>query len=160
MKHFEEKRKIVEPVEHILGVCFDTCKDQTTGTYRQVPVNDKFMYLPITGSLSSMFRNSELCSIFQKAKAHQEGYYRDINDCSYFRNHSLFSQQEHALQIQLYYDDFETPNPLGSKKGVHQLGCIYFILRDLPPKLNSVLMNIHLVALFHSEDRSIGLIVF
>lgn len=27
-----------------------------------------------------------------------------------------------------------------------------FILRNLPPKLNSVLMNIHLVALFHSED--------
>lgn len=33
-----------------------------------------------------------------------------------------------------------------------KLGCIYFILRDLPPKLISVLMNIHLVALFHSED--------
>ena len=57
-----------------------------------------------------------------------------------------------ALLIQLYYDDFETANPLGSKKGVHKLGCIYFILRNLPPKLNSVLMNIHLVALFHSED--------
>lgn len=89
---------------------------------------------------------------FQKAKLHQEGFYRDINDGLYFRKHSLFSQQEHALQIQLYYDDFETANPLGSKKGVHNLGCIYFILRNLPPNLNSVLMNIHFVALFHSED--------
>ncbi len=91
-----------------------------------------------------------LCNSFQKAK--QVGFYRDVNDGFYFRNHSLFSQQEHALQIQLYYDDSETANPLGSKKGVHKLGCIYFILRNLPPKVNSVLMNIHLVALFHSED--------
>lgn len=56
------------------------------------------------------------------------------------------------MQIQLYYDDFETANPLGSKKGVHKLGCVYFILINFPPKLNSVLMNIHLVSVFHSED--------
>ncbi|XP_028310661.1 uncharacterized protein LOC114468147 [Gouania willdenowi] len=152
MRYFEKKWKIVEPVEHILGVRFDLRRDKTTGAYRQVPVNDKFMYVPIMGSLSSMFQNSELCSSFMKAKIHQEGLYRDANDGSYFRNHTFFSRQEYALQIQLYYDDFETANPLGSKKGVHKLGCIYFILRNLPPKLNSVLMNIHLVALFHSED--------
>lgn len=35
---------------------------------------------------------------------------------------------------------------------MHKLGCVYFVLRNLSPKLNSVLMNIHLVALFHSED--------
>lgn len=102
------------------------------------------------GSLSSMFRNREVCESFQKAKL-KEGFYTDVNDGSYFRNHTLFSQQQHALQIQLYYDDFETANPLVSKKGVHKLGCIYFILRNLPPKLNSVLMNIHLVSLFHLE---------
>lgn len=67
-KHFEEKWKIVEPVEHILGVRFDMRRDKTTGTYMQVSVNDKFMYVPIIGSLSSMFRNSELCNSFQKAK--------------------------------------------------------------------------------------------
>lgn len=38
-KHFEEKWKIVEPVEHILGVRFDMRRDKTTGTYMQVPVH-------------------------------------------------------------------------------------------------------------------------
>lgn len=33
---------------------------------------------------------------------------------------TLFGHKEHALQIQLYYD-FETANPLGSKKGIHKL---------------------------------------
>lgn len=153
MKHFEEKWKIVEPVEHILVVRFDVRRDRTTGTYRQLPVNDKFMYVPIMGSLASMFRNREICNSFQKAKPHEEGFYRHANDGSYFRNHNLFSQHQRALQIQLYYNNFETANPFGSKKGVHKLGCIYFILRNLPPKLNSVLMNIHLVALFHLADK-------
>lgn len=56
-KHFEQKWKIVETVEYILCVQFDMRKDKTTGAYTQVSVNDKFMYVPIIGSLSSMFRN-------------------------------------------------------------------------------------------------------
>lgn len=75
-----------------------------------------------------------------------------ICDGSYFKSNDFFSQQKCALQIQLYYDDFETVNPLGSEKGIHKLGCIYFTLRNLPPKCNSVLMNIHVVAFFHSQD--------
>lgn len=150
--YFKRKWKIVEPVEHVLGVRFDVRRDRTTGVYSEIPVNDKFTYVPILGTLESMFTNQELCKCFQQVKVHEDGIFKDINDGSYFRNHALFSQQEHALQIQLYYDDFETANPLGSKKGIHKLGGVYFTLRNLPPKVNSVLMNIHLVALFHSED--------
>ncbi|KAK0151868.1 hypothetical protein N1851_006762 [Merluccius polli] len=139
-RHFKRKWKIVEPIEHVLGVRYDACRDKTTGVYSQVPVNDKFMYVPILGTLESMFTNKELSACFQQVKAHEDGIFKDI------------TMQRYALQIQLYYDDFETANPLGSKKGIHKLGCAYFILRNLPTKLNSVLMNIHLVALFHSED--------
>lgn len=68
----------------------------------------------------------------------------------------MFSQKKkHGLQIQLYFDEFETANSLGSKTGIHKLCCIYFILRNLTPKYNSVLMNIHVVSLFHSEDLKI-----
>ena len=51
-----------------------------------------------------------------------------------------------------FFDEFETANPLGSKKGIHKLGGIYFTLRNFPPKLNSCLINIHLYALFHAQD--------
>lgn len=47
MRHFEEKWIIAEPVEHVLGVRFDVRRDRTTGTYRQVPVNDKFMWVSL-----------------------------------------------------------------------------------------------------------------
>ena len=85
-----------------------------------------------------MFKNSDLCESFLQDKQHEEGIYKDICDGSYLKSNNLFSQQKHALQIQLYYNDFETANPLDSKTGIHKLGCIYFILRNLPPKCNSV----------------------
>lgn len=151
-KFFDQKWEIVEPVEYVLGVRNDLQRDRTTGVYSQVPVTDKFVYVPILGTLKSMFKNSELCDSFLQPKQHENGIYRDICDGTLFKNNALFSQKEHALQIQLYYDDFETANPLGSKKGIHKLGCIYFVLRNLPPRYNSVLMNIHVVALFHSQD--------
>ncbi|XP_048042264.1 uncharacterized protein LOC125265811 isoform X1 [Megalobrama amblycephala] len=78
--------------------------------------------------------------------------YNDFCDGSYYKNHPLFSKQPNALQIQLYYDDFESANPLGSKQGIHKIGAIYFILRNFPPKMNSNLMNIHLLSLFHAQD--------
>ena len=52
------------------------------------------------------------------------------------------------MQIQLFYEDFETENPLGSKKGIHKLGAIYF---KFSPNL-SALINMNLCALFHAQD--------
>ncbi|XP_053475799.1 uncharacterized protein LOC128605004 [Ictalurus furcatus] len=112
------------------------------------------MYVPILGTLKSIFKNSPVRESFLQDKQSGIGVNKDINDGSYFQNHALFSQQKHALQILLYYNDFETANPLGSKRGIHKLGCIYFTLKkkNLPPKCNSVLINVHLAALFYMED--------
>lgn len=52
----------------------------------------------------------------------------------------------------MFYDDFEVANPLGSKRGIHKLGAVYFTLRNFSPKWNSFLANIHLCALFHAQD--------
>lgn len=151
-KHFNERWEIVQPEEHVLGVRMDVRRDRTTGIYSQFPVTDKYMYVPILGTLKSIFKNGEIRKSFLEEKLSEKGIYKDINDGSYFQNHSLFSQERYALQILLYYDDFETANPLGSKKGVHKLGGVYFTLKNLPPKCNSVLMNIHLATLFYTSD--------
>ena len=46
---------------------------------------------------------------------------KDYRDGCSFQNHPLFSVQQSALQIFLYYDDLEVCNPLGSKAKVHKL---------------------------------------
>ncbi|XP_030252888.1 uncharacterized protein LOC115569102 isoform X1 [Sparus aurata] len=150
-KHFSEKWGLVELVEVALGVRYDTRRNRTTGTYDQVPVTDKFVYIPLLETLKFMFNNREILNhILQPCE--KTGFYKDFCDGSYFKGHSLFSKKTKSLQIQIFYDDFEVANPLGSKHGIHKIGSIYFILRNLSPKINSALMNIHLLALFHTED--------
>jgi hypothetical protein len=50
----------------------------------------------------------------------EEGVLGDYCDGTDFANHPLFSRDQHALQIILYYDECEMANPLGSS--LHKLG--------------------------------------
>ena len=149
-RHFTEKWGIVEPVEFALGVRYDRRRNRTTGTYDQVPVTDTFVYIPLLETLKFIFTNQEICDHFVQP-CEETGVYRDFCDGSHYKDHPLFSKTN-ALQIQIFYDDFEVANPLGSKHGIHKIGSIYFVLRNLSPKINSSLMNIHLLALFHTAD--------
>ena len=114
-------------------------------------MKDTFVHIPILDTIKFICRKNYICELLAKPCVSKDRY-EDFCDESYFKSHPLFSKTQTSLLIQLYYDDFETANPLGSKRGVHKVGALYFVLRNLPPKLNSVLMNIHLVALFHTED--------
>lgn len=151
-QYFDEKWDLVQPKEYVLGVRLDTRKNRTTGVYSQIQVTDRYMYVPILGTLRSIFKNKDIRECFFQEKPFDEGIYKDINDGLYFRRHPLFSKKKHALQILVYFDEFEKANPLGAKKGIHKLGAVYFTLKNLPPKFNSALMNIHLVALCYTED--------
>jgi hypothetical protein len=62
------------------------------------------------------------------------GVLRDYCDGADFKNHPLFSIDQKALQLMLYYDDLEACNPLGSRATKHKLGesiliAIRFVLR-------------------------------
>lgn len=63
-KYHREKWEIVEPIECVLGVRYDVRRDKTTGVYTQVPVMDKFVYVPFLKMLLSMFKNKEVVKVF------------------------------------------------------------------------------------------------
>ena len=46
----------------------------------------------------------------------------DYCDGKLFAENELFKEDPSALQIQLYYDELEVCNPLGSKAKKHKLG--------------------------------------
>ena len=88
---------------------------------------------------------------------------RDFCDGSLIRNNQLFLEDPSALQIQLYYDEVEFCNPLGSKAKKHKLGKIcresigytkvfiilgflYYTLGNLDPILRSSLKSIQLLS--------------
>lgn len=92
-------------------------------------------------------------SLYGDSHKSTDGKMRDYCDGAHFAKHVLYNKHPNALQIQLYFDDLETTNPLGSKTKIHKMGAVYFSLRNLPPKFNSSLDNIHLCLLFNSIDR-------
>ena len=47
---------------------------------------------------------------------------KDYCDGQLFSNHPIFSDGKPSLQIQLYYDDIDVCNPIGSKSTIHKLG--------------------------------------
>lgn len=148
-KYLSDKWETVEPVECVIGSRFDTRRNKKTGTYDQAVVQDKFMYVPILSTLESIFKSQHVGEMLKKSDT-CDSRLRDICDGSLLK--TLFSTEKHTVQIQMFYDDFEVANPLGSKRGIHELGAVYFTLRNFSPKWNSFLANIHLCALFHAQD--------
>lgn len=50
------------------------------------------------------------------------GIIASFRDGKKFTENELFMSHPTALQINLYYDDVEVCNPLGSKRKIHKLG--------------------------------------
>lgn len=125
--YFLDKWGIVEPIEIRLGMRYDMRHNKKTGSYDQIPVKDIFVYVPILETIKFMCQNSDICRLIRESSERQRSHdYMDFCDGSYFKAHPLFSRHSTALQIQLYYDDFKTANPLGSKHGIHKIGALYF----------------------------------
>lgn len=60
--------------------------------------------------------------VFKESQQSHGRYLLDFCDGQFFKHHPLFSENPHALQIIVYYDDVEVANPLGSYRGSHKLG--------------------------------------
>lgn len=104
-------------------------------------VTDKCPCVPIPRNIAVYSHKLTLRQRFISSHTTKDGVYFDIKDWLYMKRHPLFVKED-AVQIQLFYDEFETINPLGSKRCMHKLGVIYFTLINFP-KLNASLGNIH-----------------
>lgn len=152
-KYFSDNMSLVKPREIFLGHRSDT--ERKHGVLSQTLVADTCQYIPILDTLRSLFENAQLQTFCSQSNLSTDGKMYDYCDGIRFRDHQLYSKYPKALQIQLYFDDLETTNPLGSKTKVHKLGAVYFCLRNLPPRFNSSLKNIHLCLLFNSIDKEV-----
>lgn len=107
---------------------------------------------------------------------------RDYCDSKGFSEHPVFSVDPNALQVQLYYDDVDVCNPIGSKSIIHKLGkCMgifwlfsislllyihaglfYYTLTNIAPALRSTLRAIMLLAVVktsHIDEYGIDVIL-
>lgn len=96
----------------------------------------------------------------------------DYCDGELFLSSELFQEDPCALQIQLYYDELEVGNPIGSKAKKHKLGkgcvygnlvmsfnahyhfflgLVYYLLGNLEPRLRSSLKSIQLLCVVKND---------
>ena len=57
------------------------------------------------------------------------------------------SDEVFNLSLQLYFDEVEPVNPIGSRASIHKIGCFHWCLKNLPPWLLSDMRMTHLAAL-------------
>lgn len=150
-KYFESEFSLVKPKELFLGHRADTTR--RGGLIKQSLTTNTFQYISIFETLKFIFCNEKMQSLYLDSHKGTDGKMRDYCDGAHFAGHDLYQKHPSVLQIQLYFDDLETTNPLGSKTKIHKMGAVYFSLRNLQLKFNSGLANIHLCLLFNSIDR-------
>lgn len=57
-----------------------------------------------------------------------------------------------VLPLIIYYDDLKINNPLGSHRGIHKLGGVYFYIPCIPNEYMGMLDNIFLAQLHNTKD--------
>lgn len=150
-KYFSENLSIVEAKEIFLGHRGETTRRQ--GKFSQILAADTCQYISVIDTVKFLFSCEHFERLYRQSNYRDDGKMYDYSDGLVFKRHELYKNQPSALQIQLYFDDFETTNPLGAKTKIHKMGAVYFCLRNLPSEYNSALNNIHLCLLFNSIDK-------
>nr|XP_047126864.1 uncharacterized protein LOC124807994 [Hydra vulgaris] len=134
-QHFKNHMKFVEPVGRPISVRYESRLDKETGKICQYPIPNTYQYIPIHQTIRFVY--SYMYDILKKQQSNTNNLISDFSDASRFKECQLFIENSDALQLHLYFDNFETVNPLGSKTKIHKLGAVYMVIQNLPFKLPS-----------------------
>jgi hypothetical protein len=148
-KFFDKHLGFKAPAEKVLGRRQVTRHKQGMITRKFVPTT--FQYISIRQTLTTLFSNLTFFNLYFSERPSNDGFIRSHRDSQHFKNHKLFSEDPFALRLQIFFDEVETTNALGSKTKIHELGMFCFSILNLPPSCNSLLSNIHAFAVCVSK---------
>ena len=139
------------------------------GRPKQVRMKHNFYFVPISEVIKKVMLRDD--AIVEQILAYNNFLRKmtdgnllvDLQQCKTFEENGTPSNSEHLAEIeitsfsfklclQLYSDDFEPSNPIGSRKSIHKVTCFYWILKNLPPWLNSQINQVNVVALCNTLD--------
>ncbi|XP_064474117.1 uncharacterized protein LOC135388470 [Ornithodoros turicata] len=104
---------------------------------------DRFEYVPICDVISALMQ----AETYKTGDRASNILLQDVYDGCYFKSHPVFGQGDEKIIIQLYFDEFEVCNPIGSKRGKHKILAGYFTLLNTPLQCRSKVNDKHLVLL-------------
>ena len=135
-KYIEDNLGYVEPIQYVLANLNDG--DSRT---------ECMQYVPLLDSIKALMQNNDIFSAVVNSHESTDNKLRDFCDGTYFKCHPLFSTDNHALQVVLYYDEFCAVNPLGHRAKQYKISAFYYTLANVQPKDRSRLHAIYLLAL-------------
>lgn len=109
------------------------------------------MYVPILQMIQELFKNTDILKMITDPNTNS-GQYASCYNGSYFLENELFSTGDLILPLQLYIDELEIANPLGTSRKIHKLCAVYWALANMSPKYRSALHNIQLAMLAKVTD--------
>lgn len=151
--YFKKKGVFIEPVPKILGGEFVTASTSTGGV-RQVFKEEHFQYVPIGKTLKKHLEQPGVMTAILTSKASEDNdLIKSYRDGTYF-NRKYGESDDIIIPLLLYNDDFESGNPLGSRKGKNKISGFYVSLLCLPMQYQAKLSNILLAACAKSSSIS------
>lgn len=148
---FKKKFALIEPREIVLGTRIDQRYNSARDENISVRVTETFQYVPIKSILLQLCNQTNFRQWLDCNQSSADSKLRSVYDGALVKNDELFSNNS-SIKIQLYYDDVEVANPLGSKSKIHELGMFYYTILNIPQKFTSELPNIFLLGAAYSAD--------
>lgn len=156
MQYFENCNCLIRPIPFCIGTVEDPLRKQGQVS---LSLKQQFGYfIPMRNQLSSFLG---MPGVYEKMSEFREkvlsdkttGIKYNIMQGDLWQQKLQKFAQKNTFPLVIYFDEFETNNPLGSHAGVYKQGAVYFSIPSFPPEYTSRLENIFLALLFHSEDR-------
>lgn len=109
------------------------------------------MYVPILSVIQELFKNTDILNKMTEPNTTNRQY-ASCSDGSHFLENELLSTGNLVPPLQLYIDEFEIANPLGTSCKIHNVCAVYWVLANVPPKYQSALHAIQLAILVKAVD--------
>ncbi|CAB4007939.1 uncharacterized protein LOC110246895 [Paramuricea clavata] len=144
--YLSQEFNMVNPIEIVLGEEYIHNENSRNGSKVKT---HSFQYISFIKVLEQLLNQVDVFSQVENTHKSRDGKMRDLCDGDEFSptKHPLISVNSKAIQMMLYYDDFEVANPLGSKAVIHKIGGFYWMLGNLHRKFRSSLKSLNLVIL-------------
>lgn len=155
LKDMKNSEHFIPPVAHKIGYRYESKYIENHTVLKQVDVN--IQCIPLRHTLTKLFEmkgfHETVSNYVHSLTTNNSNVTNFIQGELWKSKTSMFDKKDQVYPLFIYFDEYETCNPLGSHAGIYKLGAVYVSFPFLPPHLRSILDNIFLVSLFHSDDR-------
>lgn len=150
-KYFERIGIYIKPESYTIDNRQTFTTDKTTGFKKPVLEQITGQYISIHDTIHALHARTDLITLATKSTSNTCCQrYESFFDGLHWAQHPL--RNDDTIVIRLYGDDFEPANPLGSRKTVYKIGCIYYQFENLPSYILSKTENMFLALCYYTDD--------